>query len=75
MRPPRAAHELDGVAQEAVGGGAAPLRIGRREVLADVAGADRAQHGIGQRMQRHVGVGMAGQRRGRAGCATPPSIT
>ena len=53
--------QLDGVAQEAVGRDAAPLRIGRREVLADVAGADRAQHGVGQRMQRHVGVGMAGE--------------
>ena len=54
--------QLDGVAQEAVGRGAAPLRIGRREMLADVAGADRAQHRVGQRMQRHVGVGMPGER-------------
>ena len=50
MRPPRARHEIDGVTEEAVGGGTAPLRIGGREVLADVAGADRAQDGIGQRM-------------------------
>ncbi len=53
--------ELDGMAQESVGRHAAPLRIGRREMLADVAGADRAQQRIGQRMQGYVGVGMTGQ--------------
>ena len=49
----------DGVGEEAVGGGAAPLRVGWREMLADVAVADGAEHGIGERMQDHVGVGMA----------------
>ena len=64
MRPPRCCQQPDGVAQEAVRGDAAPLRIGRREMLADVAGADRAQHRVGQGMQGHVGVGVAGQRLG-----------
>ena len=47
--------------QELVGRGAAPLRIGRREVVADVAFADRAQHRVGDRVQAGVGVGMADQ--------------
>mgnify|MGYP006191519607 CR=1 FL=1 len=51
----------EGMHEKALGGGAAPLRIGGREVLADVAGADRAQHGIGQRMQRDIGIRMPKQ--------------
>ena len=60
-RPPRAATRSDGVAQEQVGRGAAPLRIARREMRADVAVGDGAEHGVGDRMQQHVGVGMADQ--------------
>ena len=40
-------YELGGPAQELVGCGAAPARVARREMHADVAGADRAEHGIG----------------------------
>ena len=50
--------ETGGVAQELVGGGAAPPRIGGREMLADVAGADRTQYRVGQRVQADIGVGM-----------------
>src|SRR3546814_3407762 len=41
---------------------AAPLRIAGRKMLAYVAGADRAENGIGQRMQPHIGIRMAFQR-------------
>src|SRR3546814_16646746 len=40
---------------------AAPLRIAGRKMLAYVAGADRAENGIGQRMQPHIGIRMAFQ--------------
>ncbi len=50
-----------GVAQEQVGRGAAPLRIARREMRADVAVGDGAEHGVGDRVQQHVGVRMADQ--------------
>ena len=39
----------------------APLRIAGREVGADIARADRAEHGIGNRMKRNVCIGVAGQ--------------
>ena len=42
--------------------GAAPLRISGREMAADVAGADRAENGIGQGMQADIGVGVAFER-------------
>ena len=59
--------------EERGGGGAAPLRVGRREMLADVAGADRAEHRVGDRVEHDVGVAVARRGRGRAGCAMPPS--
>ena len=51
-----------GMGQELVGGGTAPALVGRREMLADIAGADGAQDGIGQRMEPDIGIGMAEQR-------------
>ena len=42
---------------------------------ADVAVGDGAEHGVGDRVQQHVGVGMADQRRDRAATLTPPSQT
>ena len=62
MRPPRAFSALDRESEKAVGRGAVPLRIARREMRADVAVGERAEDGVGERMQRDVGVGMAGQR-------------
>ena len=61
-------HALDREFQELIGRRAAPARIARREMLADVAVGERAEDRVDQRMQRDVGVGMAGQARGRAGC-------
>ena len=54
-------YALDGKAQETVGGGAAPLRIAGRKMGADVAFGERPENGVDQRMQHHVGIGMAGQ--------------
>ena len=59
---------LDREGEEAVGRGAAPLRIAGRKMRADVAVGQRAEDGVGQRMQRDVGVGMADQRLRRARC-------
>jgi hypothetical protein len=37
--------------------GALELRVGVREVFADIAQRGRAQQGIGDRVQQHVGIG------------------
>ena len=55
-------HAFDRKRKKAVGRRVAPLRIAGREMRADVALGQRAQDGVDQRMQRHVGVGMADQR-------------
>ncbi len=52
---------LDGEGQEAVRRRVAPLRIARREMHADIAVGQRAEDGIGERVQHDVGVGMADQ--------------
>ena len=49
------------MAQELIRRRAFPAHVARREVLADVAGADRAEQGVGDGVERHVGVGMADQ--------------
>jgi hypothetical protein len=54
-------HPLERMGQEPVRGRALPLRVGGREVVADVAVADRAEQGVGQGVQADVGVGMADQ--------------
>ena len=60
--------------EEQARGGAFPLRVGRREVLADVAIADGAQQRVGQGMQHDVGVRVTFE---LCVCAifTPPSQT
>ena len=63
MLPPRA--RAPGAAasrEEEVRRRAFPARIGVGEMLADVAVADGAEQRVGQRVQRHVGVGMAFER-------------
>ena len=40
------------------------MRIAGREMHADVAVGERAEDGVGQRVQDHIGVGMAGERLG-----------
>ena len=42
-------------------GGAFPLRVRRREMRADIAGAAGGQQGVGQRVQPDIGIGMAGE--------------
>ena len=42
-------------------------------MVADIAGAERAEHRVGQRMEDDVGVAMAGKAACRGGSATPPS--
>ncbi len=59
---PACGHPLDRMDQELVRGGALPFRIGRREMIADVAVAQRPQNGVGQGVQTRVGVRMADQR-------------
>ena len=68
-------HALDGELQEAVGRRAAPLRIARRKMRADVAVGERAEDGVGQRMQTDIGVGMAGEGLRSCGMRMPPSMT
>jgi hypothetical protein len=43
------------------GVGVLPARIARREKAADIAGGHGAQQGIGNGMQQHIAVGVAGQ--------------
>ena len=45
------------------------MRIARRKMHADIAVGERAEDRVDQRMQRHVGVGMAGELARRAGSA------
>ena len=54
-------HALDREGEEPVGGRALPLRIAGREMRADIAVGQRAENGVGQRVQAHIGVGMAGE--------------
>ena len=75
MRPPRRRHPLDRERQELVRRGATPLRIGRRKMRPDVAVGERAQNGVDQGMQRHVGIGMPRQRpRMRDAHAAEPDV-
>jgi hypothetical protein len=46
------------MAQEETAAGAFPLRIAVREMLTDVALAQRAEDRVAERMQQHVTVGM-----------------
>src|SRR5215211_6133742 len=56
--PAACGNALNGVFQKAVGGGALPLRIARREMRADITVGERAEDRIDQRMQAHIAVGM-----------------
>ncbi len=50
-----------GMGEKSAGIGTPPARIAGREMLADIAGADGAQDGVGQRMEPDIGVRMAFQ--------------
>ena len=58
---PTRRHAVGSKAEEAVRRCATPLGIGRREVVTDVAIAERAQDGIGQGMKARIRVGMTDQ--------------
>src|SRR5690606_6747504 len=51
-------HEIAGMLEEDGGGRAVPLHVGGWEVDADIALADGAENGVGQRMQGHVRIRM-----------------
>ena len=61
MRPPAASTSCRACCEEQRRIGARPARLGRREMAADVAGAERAEQRVGDRMQADVGIGMADQ--------------
>ena len=48
-----------GMGEKPAGIGTPPARIAGREMLSDIAGADGAQNGIGQRMKPDIGIRMA----------------
>ena len=85
LRDDRAIHMVDDCAactrssfaawrRKTIGRRALPSRVGRREMLADVAKAGGAEQGVGDRVEHDVGVAVAGE---PAACGTsmPPSIT
>ena len=53
--------EADDLGQQRQAVGALPLRVGVGEVAAEVAEADRAEHGVGQCVGHRVGVAVAGE--------------
>ena len=57
----RASHLAQGFFKKDGGIGALPLGIGGRKESSDIAGGDRAQQRIGQRVEQDIAVGMAGQ--------------
>jgi 2-C-methyl-D-erythritol 4-phosphate cytidylyltransferase/2-C-methyl-D-erythritol 2,4-cyclodiphosphate synthase len=59
--PAAVADEAGCVGEEQVRGSALPLRIGRREMLANVAEAGSSQQGVGDRVEDDVGVAVAGE--------------
>ena len=56
--PAQFAHARGRIGEKDARGGAAPGRVARREVLADVAVADGAEQRVGECMQPDVGVGV-----------------
>ena len=56
-----ASHLAQGFFKKDGGIGALPLGIGGRKESSDIAGGDRAQQRIGQRVEQDVTVGMAGK--------------
>src|SRR5215469_11240119 len=58
--PAARTHALDRKGKKPVGGSAAPLRVAGGKMRADVAFRQRTEQGVGERVQRHVCVGMPG---------------
>ena len=55
------AEQLGGMGEEQVRRRALPLRVGRREMLADVAEPGRAEQRVGDRVEDDVGIAVAGE--------------
>ena len=53
--------QRDRMLDEAGRGGATPLRVAGRKMRTDVAFADRAQHTVGESMEKHVGIAVPGK--------------
>ena len=69
------AHPVDREGQKFIRERAAPLRIARRKMRADIAFRECAQNGVDQRMQRNVGIRMPRQRsRMRNAHAAEPNV-
>ena len=52
-------HQPGGMVEEFPARRAAPAFVAGRKMLADIAGADAAQDGVGEGMQAGIGIGMA----------------
>ena len=50
------AHQLGGLLEKNAAGRVLPLRIAGRKIAADIALADRPEHGITNRVQQHVSI-------------------
>ena len=74
-RPAALSHQRSGMFEKQLGGNAAPARVRRREMHADIALGDDAEQRVGQRMQGHIGIAMTDQLLRDAGCVTPHRIT
>ena len=57
--------QRSGMLDERGGSGATPLRVAGRKMIADVAGADRPEQGVGERVEQDIGVAMPGRGRDR----------
>ena len=62
-RTPSLADELGGVSEKLVGGGTPPARIAGWEMHPDIAGADGAEHRVGQSVETDIGVGVTDEAR------------
>ena len=59
--PPTLADQPRGMGQEQVGRSAFPLRIGGREMLADVTKSGGSEQRVGDRVNNDIGVAVAGE--------------
>jgi hypothetical protein len=59
VRQPASPDQRGDAGQQVQAGDVTPARVGRRKVRADVAQARRAEHGVHDRVQPHIGVRMS----------------
>ena len=75
MRPFPRPHTVDGKGKEAIGRGAAPLRVARREMGSDITVGECAENCICKCVQGDVGIRMAGEGLRGARCELRRAIT